>query len=68
MSANFNRNKKLNFVVCQYCGYNNEFNRFQNYGTCLRCHKIVDPKTYIKRKLWEANHRRYIEEDVWDER
>lgn len=63
MKTNFNHNKKLNFVVCQFCGYNNEFNRFQNYGTCLRCHKIIDQKTYLKRKLWEANNRYKIKEE-----
>lgn len=68
MSANFNRKNKLNFVVCKFCGYNNEKNRFQNYGTCLRCHKIIDPKIYLRRKLWESKHRRYIEEDVIDDR
>lgn len=68
MKKNFNHKNKLNFVVCQFCGYNNEFNRFQNYGTCLRCHKIIDPKIYLRRKLWESKHRRYIEEDVIDDR
>lgn len=67
MKKNFNHKKDLSFVVCQFCGYNNEFNRFQNYGTCLRCHKIIDPKVYLKRKLWETNNRKYIrEEDYYD--
>ena len=56
--------EKINFIVCPYCGYNNEFYRFQNYGTCLRCHKVIDPKVYLKRKLWEANNKRFVKEDI----
>lgn len=60
------KDKELNYVICPFCGYNNEFYRFQSHGTCLRCHKIVDQKTYIKRRLWEANHRRkLLEEDYY---
>lgn len=55
--------KKENFVVCQYCGYNNKYRRFTLYGTCLRCHKIVDPKVYLKRRLWEENHRTKLREE-----
>lgn len=57
-----NRSHKLTFIICPFCGYNNELTRFQLYGTCLRCHKIVDKKVYLKRRLWEANHRRKIKE------
>ena len=39
------------FVTCKYCGYNNEKRRLENYGTCLRCRKIIDGKSYLKRKL-----------------
>ena len=42
------------FVVCPHCGYYNEEKRFQLYGTCLRCHKIVDKKIYLKRRYWES--------------
>lgn len=55
--------KKEFFVVCQFCGYNNKYKRFQIYGTCLRCHKIIDPKIYLKRKLWEAKNRYKVRED-----
>lgn len=39
------------FVTCKYCGYNNEKKRLENYGTCLRCRKIIDGKSYLRRKL-----------------
>lgn len=55
--------KKYKFVVCTFCGYNNEEERLVNkYGTCLRCSKIIDKKAYLKRKLWEANHKKKIKE------
>lgn len=38
------------FVKCE-CGYNNEKKRFENYGTCLRCGKILDKKIYLARLL-----------------
>ena len=68
MKKKFSHDFATKFVVCQFCGYNNESKRFQNYGTCLRCHKIMDPKIYLRRRLWETNHRRYIDEEVYDER
>lgn len=56
---------KQNFIVCPHCGYNNEEQRLINkYGTCLRCNKIVDKKAYLKRRLWEANHRKQIKEGL----
>lgn len=39
--------KKL-FVTCKWCGYNNERGRFNQYGTCLKCGRILDEKTYFK--------------------
>ena len=55
------------FVVCPKCGYNNEPKRFNSYGTCLRCHQIVNPKIYLKRKLWEAKYgKRLKEEDYYE--
>ena len=54
---------KTKFVVCKYCGYNNEFYRFKNYGTCLRCGKIIDGKVYLKCKLDLANKKINIRED-----
>lgn len=36
-----------NFVVCPYCHYNNEKNRFYQFGTCLKCSKIIDEKVYF---------------------
>lgn len=66
--ANFDKKRHLDFVVCQYCGYNNERKRFNFYGTCLRCHKIMDQKIYLKRLLWQANNRKYLEEDLYHDR
>lgn len=39
--------KKL-YVTCEYCGYNNERARFLQFGTCLKCGKVLDKKTYFK--------------------
>ena len=47
----FKENKKSfmekNYIVCPYCQYNNEKSRFLQYGTCLKCGKILDQKTYF---------------------
>lgn len=48
---NINKFIQERFVTCKYCGYNNEKKRLENYGTCLRCRKIIDGKSYLKRKL-----------------
>lgn len=64
---NFTQFKEKHFIVCPSCGYNNEKERFSKYGTCLRCHKIVDPKIYLKRKLWEAKFRRKLKEEDYYE-
>lgn len=61
--AIYERSRRLKFVVCKYCGYNNEFYRFRNYGTCLRCNKIIDEKVYLKTKLDLANRKINIRED-----
>ena len=52
------KNKNYKFVECPFCGYNNEEKRLTKYGTCLRCSKIIDKKSYLRRRLWEANHRK----------
>ena len=57
------KSKIREFVVCPKCGYNNEFYRFQNYGTCLRCNEIIDKKVYLKCKLDLANRKINIRED-----
>lgn len=63
--SNFNNKNRNSFIVCPFCGYNNEAVRCINkYGTCLRCNKIIDKKAYLKRKLWEANHKRIIKEGL----
>lgn len=39
------------FITCKYCGYNNFKKRLESFGTCLRCGKIIDEKSYFKKKL-----------------
>lgn len=39
------------YITCKYCGYNNEKHRFQNFGYCLCCHKIIDKKIYFVARL-----------------
>jgi ribosomal protein L37AE/L43A len=47
---------KNNYITCKYCGYNNKRNRFDNFGTCLCCGKILDKRTYfIARLMKETN-------------
>lgn len=36
------------FITCDECGYNNLKNRFVAFGTCLRCGKIIDDRTYFR--------------------
>lgn len=37
-----------NFVTCDKCGYNNHKKRFESFGTCLHCGKILDNRAYFK--------------------
>lgn len=37
----------VNYITCEKCGYNNERSRFMQFGTCLKCGKILDEKTYF---------------------
>jgi len=39
------------YITCNECGYNNLKRRFENYGTCLRCGKILDKKVHFKAEL-----------------
>lgn len=39
------------FITCDECGYNNEKTRFQAFGTCLRCGKVLDDRIYFKANL-----------------
>lgn len=38
---------KRKYITCE-CGYNNEKSRFKEFGICLRCGKILDPKVHFK--------------------
>ena len=37
---------KKNYIMCPNCKYNNERGRFNQFGTCLKCGKILDKKTH----------------------
>lgn len=39
------------FITCDECGYNNEKDRFQAFGTYLHCGKILDSRVYFKATL-----------------
>ena len=38
------------FLTCS-CGYNNRRDRLENFGTCLRCGKIIDKRSYFKKRI-----------------
>lgn len=44
--------KTLNNVKCE-CGYQNLSNNVKIYGTCTRCHKILDDKAYFKHEMYK---------------
>ncbi len=39
------------FITCDKCGYNNKKERFEAFGTCLGCGKILDERVYFKAQL-----------------
>jgi len=39
------------YIVCDKCGYNNEKERFQAFGTCLKCKKILDKRIYFRAEM-----------------
>ena len=39
------------FITCDKCGRNNERRRFELFGTCLYCGKVLDEKIYFKAQL-----------------
>lgn len=51
---------KERFITCKYCGYNNFKNRLESFGTCLRCGKIIDEKSYFMKRLGGN--------DIWQEK
>lgn len=44
------------FVVCK-CGYRNEINRFQKYGVCLSCGRILDDRLYFKSMFYKTKRK-----------
>ena len=52
---------KSRFITCKYCGYNNDKQRLRQYGTCLKCGKVLDEKLYFMirmQKLIKNNERK----------
>lgn len=47
------------YITCDKCNYNNLKRRFENYGTCLRCGKVLDKKVYFKAKLSRISRSKY---------
>ena len=46
------------FITCDKCGYNNKKERFQAFGTCLGCGKILDDRVYFKAQLLKKSIRK----------
>ena len=42
---------KNNFVVCPFCHYNNKYETFIRFGTCLRCLEVIDDRIYFRNTL-----------------
>ena len=36
------------YITCDDCGYNNEKDRFQSFGTCLHCGKTLDKRVHFR--------------------
>ena len=39
------------YITCDKCGYNNKKERFQAFGTCLKCGKVLDERIYFKAQM-----------------
>ena len=46
------------YITCDQCGYNNLKDRFQAFGTCLHCGKVLDKKVYFKSQLIKKSIRK----------
>ena len=44
------------FITCQ-CGYRNQIHRFQKYGVCLCCGKILDDRVYFKARYYQKKRK-----------
>lgn len=44
------KEKMMDYIICE-CGYNNKPWNVQNYGTCTRCRKVLDPKAKYKYEM-----------------
>jgi len=46
------------FVTCDECGYNNEKERFQAFGTCLHCGKVLDDRIHFRAEMIKISIRK----------
>lgn len=46
----------MEFIVCPDCKYNNKPKNVELYGTCLRCHKVLDEKSKFKHDMINKLH------------
>lgn len=46
------------YITCDECGYNNKKSRFEAFGTCLRCGKVLDQKIYFKAQMVKKSIRK----------
>lgn len=51
---------KGKYITCKYCGYNNEKHRFENFGYCLSCNKILDKRVYFVAKMMKELNREAV--------
>lgn len=45
------KKESLNLITCE-CGYQNKPENIRKYGTCTRCHKVLDEKIYFKYQMY----------------
>lgn len=47
------KEKKQEFINCPYCDYNNKKENVERYGTCTRCHEILDKKAKFDKEMFD---------------
>lgn len=50
------------FKICEYCGYNNPRERFEGFGTCLRCKKVLDEKVYFRAQMKKVSRKKPVKQ------
>ena len=53
------------YITCDGCGYNNEKKRFEAFGTCLSCGKVLDERTYFKAQMVKRSIRKARTQGVY---